>query len=214
MKIPGYSLKTRIAERLYHAYAFKNRIWRKIVIRIVNWLEGGEFYSGTLRKIYSSYYGISIGMYSYGGCFSSENIQTGTEIGRYCSIAKNVYIYTRNHPLNYKSSHPFFFNSRLKIVEKDLIPTTSIVVGNDVWIGVNVIILPSVSFIGDGAVIGAGSIVTKNVPPYAIVAGNPAKVIKYRFEPDRIDKLLKEKWWNRNINELRKETGNFTMPLK
>lgn len=214
MKRCPFLLKTKIAARLYQAYAIKHGAWRNIIIRTVKWLEGGEFYSHTLRRIYSSYHGISIGMYSYGGCFSQENIQPGTEIGRYCSFANNVYIYTRNHPYTCKSTHPFFYNASLKIVDKDLIPYSRMIIGNDVWIGMNVIILPSVSYIGDGVVIGAGSIVTKNVPPYAIMAGNPAKVIKYRFDQDRIDQLLKEKWWNKNIDELRKDINTYIFPFK
>lgn len=67
-------------------------------------------------------------------------------------------------------------------------------IGNDVWIGDNVVILKGK--IGDGAVIGAGAVVTRDVPPYAIVAGNPARVIKYRFDDETIRKLLKEKWWD------------------
>lgn len=214
MKITIFSIKEFVAKLLYHAYAFEIEILRKNILRIVKRLEDGELYSTTLRQIYISYHGISIGLYSYGGCFSKENILSGTEIGRYCSFAKNVYIYTRNHPYMYKSTHPFFYNIHFKILEKDFIPISKVIIGNDVWIGMNVIILPSVSTVGDGAVIGAGSIVTKDVPPYAIVAGNPAKIIKYRFEQDKIQQLIDSKWWDKSINELKSEIRNFTIPLE
>lgn len=79
-------------------------------------------------------------------------------------------------------------------------------IGNDVWIGANVIILDGIE-IGDGAVVAAGSVITKSVPPYAIVGGVPAKIIRYRFEKDKIEKLLILKWWDMDLAYLRK---NFT----
>lgn len=202
-----------ISNALIGAYEIRNDVIRKNILRIVNFLEGGELYSVTLRKIFSVYHDINIGMYSYGGCFSTENIAPGTVIGRYCSFARNVYVYTRNHPVNWKSTHPFFFNSNLGIVEQDMISRSKITIGNDVWIGMNVVILPSVSVVGDGAVIGAGSIVTKDIPPYAVVAGNPAKIIKYRFREDSTEKLLESYWWNRSIDELKRELDGFLAPL-
>ena len=207
------SFKHLIAGALYRAYAIKNGTCRNFLLRMMKRLEKGEFYSPTMRQIYSSYHGIKIGMYSYGGCFCAENIHSGTEIGRYCSFAKNVYIYRRNHPAKNKSTHPFFYNPALKVVDNDTIPFSRLVIGNDVWFGMNAVILPSVSVIGDGAVIGAGSIVTKDVPPYAIVAGNPARVVRYRFGPEKVKQLMGSKWWEKNIVDIKKELHDFTVPL-
>jgi acetyltransferase-like isoleucine patch superfamily enzyme len=143
-----------------------------------------------------------------------DNIRAFTKIGRYCSFAENVYIYNANHPHKFKSTHPFFYDPSFSYVESEQINRRCIEIGNDVWIGQNVIILASVTNIGDGAVIGAGTIVTKNVPDYAVVVGNPGKVIKYRFSEQMIRKLKDEQWWNRDIKELQKSLDGFLNPLE
>ena len=120
-------------------------------------------------------------------------------IGSFCSIAKGLKVLLGgNHRTDWITTFPFghihqeIFNQ----FDGNGHPTTkgSIVIGNDVWIGRNCTIMSGVK-IGDGAVIGANSVVAKDIPPYAIAVGNPAKVVKFRFNPDIIDKLLEIKWW-------------------
>ena len=89
----------------------------------------------------------------------------------------------------------------------------SVVIGNDVWIGADAIILPGVR-IGDGAVIAAGAVVTKDVECYEVVGGNPARHIKYRFEQSTIDKLMKLQWWNWDEKKLRENIELFFQPEK
>lgn len=208
----------RIFGRLaYLLYRFPIAHFRKIALAICLRFEGGQFYSHTLRRIALDYHGVSVGLYSYGGCFDFGNTPPGTRIGRYCSFAQNVYILNGNHPLHVKSSHPFFYNPALKHVNNLLISRTNLHVGNDVWIGQNVIILPSVTEIGDGAAIGAGAVVSKNVPPFAVVAGNPARIIRYRFSAATITGLLQEAWWDKDIEEIervRAEFSGFFSPLE
>lgn len=160
----------------------------------LNKLLTNQFESYELREHFKKKYEINIGMYSY-GCFVPGNIPKGTSIGRYCSFAENVRILSRNHGLEYISLHPYLFNSELNIIEKDSISHTKCVISDDVWIGYGAIITPRVSSIGRGAMIGAGAVVTKNVPPYAIVAGNPAKIVRYRFTPAEIAEIEDSKWW-------------------
>ncbi len=142
---------------------------------------------------------VKIGDYTYIG--SNSKIQHA-EFGKFCSVGAEVYIGLGKHPLHYKSTHPAFYanDSSYYGVEpeiKNLTPEyEKITIGNDVWIGTRAIILDGVS-IGDGVVIAAGAVVTKDVPSYAIVGGVPAKIIKYRFEPDKINQLLEEKWWEK-----------------
>lgn len=202
-----------ISKLLYYLYFLK--IFRPKILKIISILEGGENYSQTLRRIALSYHNIRIGMYSYGSCFSLQRIPPGTEIGKYCSFAEGVMIIIGNHPIMNKSTHPFFYNPAYKYVNTYKVQRTKIKIGNDVWIGFNAIILPSVSTIGDGAVIGAGSVVTKDVPPFAIVAGNPAKIIRYRFTEQKINEIIASAWWTKDISEISKEEfEKFIIPLE
>jgi acetyltransferase-like isoleucine patch superfamily enzyme len=118
-------------------------------------------------------------------------------IGKYCSISRNVLIFLESeHRTDWISTYPF----PLLWKEADGIPghpTTkgNVIIGNDVWIGFGTTILSGVT-IGDGAVLGACSVVTQNVPPYAIVAGNPARIVRNRFNEETIQKLLQIRWWD------------------
>jgi len=124
-------------------------------------------------------------------------------IGKFCSIAGNVQIILDgNHRADWITTYPLF---KLGIPAADGHPAGKgdMNIGNDVWIGKNALILPGVS-IGDGAVIAAGSVVVKSVENYEVVGGNPARHIRYRFTPEQINKLEKIKWWNWDIEKIKK----------
>ncbi|MCD7973947.1 MAG: CatB-related O-acetyltransferase [Candidatus Azobacteroides sp.] len=179
---------------------------RGLIKRIILKYDGGIMYSNTIRTIYKKYHGIDIGYGTYGGCFSLSNIRPNIKIGRYCSIASRIDLLRANHPATDFTTHPIahrtLFNYKLK---SDRFHWSELIIGNDVWIGQNVVILPSCRFIGNGAIIGAGSIVTKDVAPYTIVAGNPAKKIKMRFSPETIQKLEESRWWELDKDDLIKK---------
>ena len=130
------------------------------------------------------------------------------KIGKYCSIAKDVYIIDINHDLNRRTTS--FMYKFIDFIDKrdEFQSNGAIEIRNDVWIGKGSIILSGVT-IGDGAVIAAGSIVTKDVEPYSVVAGAPAKLIKKRFSDKIIKKLLQEKWWYLSTEELHKKDKKF-----
>jgi len=93
---------------LYNCYKIQNHRIRSLIIKTLKRLEGGDFYSYTLRKIFKDYHNIDIGMYTYGGCFVPSQVDPYTTIGRYTSIAQNIRLFNRNHPMEFKSMHGFF----------------------------------------------------------------------------------------------------------
>ncbi len=149
-----------------------------------------------------------IGKYTYINKYCLIDKSTES-IGRFCSIAYNVRIGLGSHPTNWVSTHPFAYDKKYGFTSNTGFASgKKTVVGNDVWIGANATILAGIK-IGDGAIIGAHSLVTKDVEPYSIVVGVPAKVIRYRFDRDTIQKLLEIKWWNWEDDLLRKKIGSF-----
>lgn len=135
-----------------------------------------------------------------------------TKVGNFTAIGKDTIIGFGRHPLNYVSTHSIFYKkNRMRndwITPIDFKSNLPITIGNDVWIGRDAKIMDGVN-VGDGAVVATGSIVTKDVPPYAIVGGVPAKVIKYRFDEDTITKLLELKWWDLPDEEITKNKDFF-----
>ena len=203
-----------LSKLFYKLYTIRREKLRNIVLRAVARIEGGEMVSSTLRRIFLDYHQIEIGLYSYGSCFDPCAIASFTKIGRYCSFASGVRIFNGNHPLEFQSMHPFFYNPVFGYVQKELIDRNRLTIGNDVWVGYNAVITPSVKSIGDGAVIGAGAVVTKNVPDYAVVVGNPARVVKYRFSEETRLKIKSSKWWDKDIKDIRKDLEEFTHPFE
>ena len=145
---------------------------------------GSVFLSSSMKK------------YSYCGY---NCLFVNVEVGAFCSISDNVVIGGGKHPLDWVSTSPAFYKGRdsiskkLAVLEYDSSDAHTII-GNDVWIGNGALIKPGIK-VGDGAVIGMGSVVTQDVEPYTIVGGNPAKIIRKRFDEEIIQKLLATKWW-------------------
>tara|TARA_B100001287_G_C22674226_1_gene526855 strand:- start:2061 stop:2681 length:621 start_codon:yes stop_codon:yes gene_type:complete len=135
-----------------------------------------------------------------------------TEIGKYVSIANRVIIGGGRHPMEWVGMSPVFYDNKDSIKKKFSMhkreDSKKISIANDVWIGQSSIILPGLK-IGNGVVVGAGSVVTKDVPDYAIVVGNPAKIIKYRFEKNTISKLLEINWWDFDDKKLQNYAKYF-----
>ena len=151
---------------------------------------------------------VKVGKFSYGSIavesWGSE--EERLEIGNFVSIAEGVkFLLGGNHEIDTFTTFPFkvkFFGEKMEAKTKG-----SIIVKDDVWIGTNSLILSGV-VIGQGAIVGAGSVVTKDVPPYAVVGGNPARVLKYRYPQEIVERMLKVEWSTINlekIHEVKKE---------
>lgn len=156
-----------------------------------------EFERHVLVKRFCMLHNVSMGSYSYMGAHCNL---FNCKLGRFVSIAGNVSIGQTSHPLGYVSTNPMFYGMPFtasnafcsKRIKKERKMNT---VGHDAYLGQGVIIRDSLN-IGVGAVVGAGAVVTHDVPPYAVVAGVPAKVIKYRFDETTREALLQSEWWN------------------
>lgn len=158
-------------------------------------------------------YSSTMGKYSYCG-YDCEMFFC--DIGAFCSISDHVFIGGAEHPLHWVSTSPVFQNvshsgPRLKYSSKELPPAKRTVIGNDVWIGHGVSIKQGVN-IGHGAVIATGAVVTKDVEPYSIVGGCPARHIRYRFPEELRIELLKIKWWDFPEEHIRKVADKIDNP--
>ena len=187
-------------------------IWAKVLKKI----RGSAIKNSTIHptsKVESGSHVVNSTMGKHSFCgYNCEIINC--EIGSFCSIANGVIIGGGMHPIGWVSTSPVFYEGRDSVKAKfstfSRISPEVTHIGHDVWIGQNVIIKQGV-MIGTGSVIGMGSIVTKDIPPYSIVAGNPAKLIRMRFENKIIAGLLDSKWWEMDesrLNELAKDIKN------
>lgn len=169
----------------------------KIVVRLLR----DHDRSRLLRRYFAARHGIVIGRYSFGG-FDRWRMSAGTRIGRYCSIATTARIIDANHPMDALSTHPAFYLKTWGLTGEDRVSAAPIIIEDDVWIGHHAVVLPGCKRIGRGAVIGAGAVVTQDVPRYAVVAGVPARPIRFRFTPEAREAIEATRWWQHDVDAL------------
>jgi len=165
-----------------------------------------KHFHGKKKNIQERYPQYEIGRGTYGKPqISSWGEGATLRIGAFCSIASGVNIYLGGeHRIDWVTTYPFsVLWKAAKHIKGHPKTKGDVIIGNDVWIGAGAVILSGVT-VGDGAVIGTNAVVTKNVPPYAIVAGNPARIAKKRFDEETIYHLLKIRWWEWGDNRIEK----------
>lgn len=186
----NYCLGSRILIR-----ASEHRRLLKYALRLALKLEGGEFLSGSARQIMCRRFGVTIGAHSYGECFTPGFFSRNTAVGRYVSVGPGTRTYVRSHPTQTLSTHPYLYNSRLGFIENDTIPFGRLFIGHDAWLGSNVVITSGCKRIGIGAVIAAGTLVTRNVRDFEVVGGNPGQFLRFRFPVELKRGILTSRWW-------------------
>tara|TARA_R100000935_G_C2813418_1_gene156144 strand:+ start:701 stop:1318 length:618 start_codon:yes stop_codon:yes gene_type:complete len=171
-------------------------------------------YRSIVRAGVEIYGDVVLGDYSY--VSGPNSYVEAARIGKFCSIARQVIIGPGNHNLVAVTTHPFRLSPSyggLITVAQHESQRPPPVIGNDVWIGINCVILRG-AMIGDGAVVAANSVVTGEVPPYAIFGGNPARLIRFRFDMDTVSKMQRIRWWDWSEKKLRDCVADFNDPVK
>jgi acetyltransferase-like isoleucine patch superfamily enzyme len=198
-------------KRIYYRWVYQKinvKLAKGVTLNVHNEFEGHNFI-GANTEIATC----KIGLGSY---VSENSVIRKTIIGRFCSLGSNIRTGLGMHPTkDFVSTHPAFFSTQkqagFSFVDQALFQehiylddkqSHVVSIGNDVWIGSNVLIMDGIT-IGDGAIIAAGAVVTKNVAPYSIAGGVPAKLIRLRFNQDQVDKLLNIKWWNWDFQKIK-----------
>ena len=153
-----------------------------------------------------------IGKYTFLGMNSYVDKSTAS-IGRFCSIAMNAKISLQNHPHEWITTHPFTYRKKYGFVPENIdiegVNNKTTNIGHDVWIGANVTILAGV-IVGNGAIIGANSLVSKDIEPYSIVSGIPARHVRFRFDEENIQKIQKSQWWNWDDEKIKANLAKFS----
>lgn len=188
----------------------KYMVQREILRR--EWRKKNRHNTTTLKNVFNIH-AVEVGNHTYGDlCVLLDNDYSRLKIGSFCSIAPDVvFIPGSDHAVDTISTFPFKVMC-LKTQAREAISKGDIIVEDDVWIGCRSTILSGVR-IGQGAVVAAGSVVTKDVPPYAIVGGVPAKVIKYRFGPEMIEALLNVDYSRLDRSMIEKHVDDLYQPL-
>ena len=189
------------------------KFFMKTIVQRKKWRKLNK-HNGTRMLRTSANAIVKVGNYTYGNLYVHiSNTERQLTIGNYCSIAENVcFVLNSDHPLHSISTFPFK-TVVLGLSNYEAISKGDIIVEDDVWIGYGATIMSGVH-IGQGAVVAAGAVVTKDVPPYAIVGGVPAKVIKYRFEPEMIEELLKVDYSKLTKEDIEKHIDDLYTELK
>jgi acetyltransferase-like isoleucine patch superfamily enzyme len=168
------------------------------------------------RALMKEYLDVEIGRMTYGAYRVDGTIAPGTRIGSFCSIAEGARLGGSNHPQGYVSTHPFQYLSNRGFVPEDngslmREMNAPVVIEDDVWVCANAVVVAGVT-VGRGSIVGAGAVVTRDVPPYSITLGVPAKVIGTRLPEDQIEPLLGIDWPSWDDETLRERLGSFYQP--
>lgn len=208
-----FNVPTMIYDRLFYFKKKKVKVEFNSHVNKNSRFEGRNLIARG-SKVYNSFFG-------YCSYLANDSRLENSHVGRYTSIGPRVMVIIGEHPIDMVSTHPCFYSTRKQVgfsyVTKDKFEefryadkmnSKSVIIGSDVWIGADCRIIEGVT-IGDGAIVLAGAIVTKNVPEYAVVGGVPAKIIRYRFDEEKINWLLSLKWWNKSEEWLQKYAKYF-----
>jgi acetyltransferase-like isoleucine patch superfamily enzyme len=184
--------------------------------RAIEWLarrDGGHFGSSLFRHELLLECGVVLGRWSQCLDGGAWHLPPNTIVGRYSSIASRALVANEDHPVERLSTTALLYEPRLGFVDRRMLPRRPwTAIGHDVWIAAHACILPGCQRVGHGAVVAAGAVVTKDVPPLAIVGGNPARVLRMRFNPSDCERWLRSRWWRLDPPDLARRV-DVTEPI-
>jgi virginiamycin A acetyltransferase len=190
--------------------ATDNSDTRQAIFRRIRRVDRDDRFS---RHVMKEVFGVEIGRYTYGAFVVDGSINPGTTIGAFCSVAAGVRLGGSRHPLTWVSTHPFLYLANRGFVDEDDTEfmrkaNLPVVIEDDVWLGLNAIVLPGVR-VGRGAAVAAGAVVTRDVEPYTLVAGVPARVVRHRIDEGLARRLLQIDWPSWSDATLRESLESF-----
>jgi virginiamycin A acetyltransferase len=188
--------------------ALGRRLNPSLLARLARRFEGGEMHSRTLRRLLWHRYGVKAEAFSYGAFHEPSASEPGLTIGRFASISRDVR-WGLGHPMDHVALSHFFAQPQNGFAEQWPFERPTLEIGADAWIGAQVVITSGCRRIGIGAAVGAGSVVTHDVPDFAIAYGSPARAVRYRFPEPVRERILASRWWERSAGELREARQAF-----
>ncbi len=208
MKIPRIGIQSKF-RYFNNTLIKKNKLDRSVKIGPNVEIINCTAYENVSFAHHSSIRHSTIGRFSSIGRYAKI---THTDMGSFCAISWDLTINAIQHPVTHLTIHAFPYVPQYGLTNHRKDSINRVKIGHDVWIGANSVIMPGIS-VGNGAIIAAGAVVTKNVPDYAIVAGVPAKILKYRFDEKTIQELLQIQWWNFDFKVIKANLHLFNSDL-
>jgi virginiamycin A acetyltransferase len=198
---PGELVTSRAGRTLLQART--RALPGRVVERLLYRCEQGPQRTASLRALLARDFDVHVGAHSYGPVLVPGAMPRGLSVGRYASVGPEFRPLAGDHPLDQLSLHPYWYNPELGVADRLSITRSAVRIEHEAWIGARVVATPGCTRIGIGAAVGAGTVLTRDVPDFSVVAGNPGRVLRQRFSDQVAERLLRLAWWEQPLDLLK-----------